>query len=97
MINLDKPEPLSPGPACNANAFVGQFSVQAVDFNILIMSITVLFTLRTRRLSAEPSRLTITSLCALAWVPSIITSTSLDLPFPCCSAPCSTTMFTLKD
>ncbi|KAK8101990.1 hypothetical protein PG999_012364 [Apiospora kogelbergensis] len=74
MINLDKPEPLSPGPACNANAFVGQFSVQAVDFNILIMSITVLFTLRTRRLSAEPSRLTITSLCALAWVPSIITS-----------------------
>ncbi|KAK8110141.1 uncharacterized protein PG998_006598 [Apiospora kogelbergensis] len=74
MINLNKPEPLSPGPACNANAFVGQLSVQAVDFNILIMSITVLFTLRTRRLSAEPSRLTIISLCALAWVPSIITS-----------------------
>ncbi|KAK6855532.1 hypothetical protein PG995_007683 [Apiospora arundinis] len=74
MLNLNKPEPLSPGLACNINAFMGQFSVQAVDFNILIMSITVLLTLRTQRLSTEPSRLTVLSICALAWVPSVITS-----------------------
>ncbi|KAK6835161.1 hypothetical protein PG987_009855 [Apiospora arundinis] len=74
MLNLNKPEPLSPGLACNINAFMGQFSVQAVDFNILIMSITVLLTLRTQRLSAEPSRLIVLSICALAWVPSAITS-----------------------
>ncbi|KAK8041626.1 hypothetical protein PG994_014633 [Apiospora phragmitis] len=74
MLNLDKPQPLSPGIACNINAFVGQFSVQAVDFNILIMSVTVLLTLRSNKLSTEPSRLTILSICALAWVPSAITS-----------------------
>ncbi|KAK7910558.1 G protein-coupled glucose receptor regulating gpa2 domain-containing protein [Apiospora marii] len=74
MLNLDKPEPLSPGLACNINAFVGQFSVQAVDFNILIMSVTVLLTLRTRKLSTEPTRLTMLAICALAWVPSVITS-----------------------
>ncbi|KAK8137410.1 hypothetical protein PG984_002903 [Apiospora sp. TS-2023a] len=74
MLNLEKPEPLSPGLACNINAFVGQFSVQAVDFNILIMSVTVLLTLRTHKLSTEPTRLTILLICALAWVPSIITS-----------------------
>ncbi|KAK7955354.1 hypothetical protein PG988_016048 [Apiospora saccharicola] len=74
MLNLDKPEPLSPGLACNINAFVGQFSVQAVDFNILIMSVTVLLTLRTHNLSTEPTRLTVLLICALAWVPSIITS-----------------------
>ncbi|KAK8009616.1 hypothetical protein PG989_000549 [Apiospora arundinis] len=74
MLNLNKPEPLSPGLACNINAFMGQLSVQAVDFNILIMSITVLLTLRTQRLSTEPSRLTVLSICALAWVPSVITS-----------------------
>lgn len=79
MFNLDKPEPLSPGLACNINAFVGQFSVQAVDFNILIMSVTVLLTLRTRKLSTEPTRLTVLAICALAWVPSIITSRFLPL------------------
>ncbi|KAK7965731.1 uncharacterized protein PG986_000008 [Apiospora aurea] len=76
MLNYQKREPLSPGVACTINAFVGQFSVQAVDFNILIMSVMVLLMLRTRKLSTEPSRPTILLICALAWVPSVITSST---------------------
>ncbi|KAK8017893.1 hypothetical protein PG993_014219 [Apiospora rasikravindrae] len=74
MLNYQKAEPLSPGLACTINAFVGQFSVQAVDFNILIMSVMVLLMLRTRRLSTEPARPKILLICVLAWVPSAITS-----------------------
>ncbi|KAG5981819.1 hypothetical protein E4U43_006541, partial [Claviceps pusilla] len=61
-------------PMCIANAWVGQFSVQAVDFNILIISIVVLLTVfRTHLLSNASPRNTML-LCAAAWVPGFITS-----------------------
>ncbi|KAG6219900.1 hypothetical protein E4U26_007041 [Claviceps purpurea] len=62
-------------PSCVINAWVGQFSVQAVDFNILIISIVVLLTVfRTHLLSDASQRKTIL-LCAAAWVPGFVTST----------------------
>ncbi|KAG6075201.1 hypothetical protein E4U16_003537 [Claviceps sp. LM84 group G4] len=62
-------------PSCVLNAWVGQFSVQAVDFNILIISIVVLLTVfRTHLLSDASQRKTIL-LCAAAWVPGFVTST----------------------
>ncbi|KAG5970415.1 hypothetical protein E4U55_001681 [Claviceps digitariae] len=61
-------------PACIANAWIGQFSVQAVDFNILIISIVVLLTVfRTHLLSNASPRHTLL-LCVAAWIPGLITS-----------------------
>lgn len=61
--------------ACVANAWVGQFSVQAVDFNILIISIVVLYTvINSRLVAAESSTWATVALCVAAWVPGLITS-----------------------
>ncbi|KAG6000613.1 hypothetical protein E4U21_005286 [Claviceps maximensis] len=61
-------------PACAANAWIGQFTVQAVDFNILIISIVVLLAVfRTHLLSQASPRNTMI-LCVAAWIPGLITS-----------------------
>ncbi|PHH87571.1 hypothetical protein CDD83_8684 [Cordyceps sp. RAO-2017] len=60
--------------ACIANAWIGQISVQAVDFNILIISIIVLYTVRNSRIVAQSSTLATVGLCVAAWVPGFITS-----------------------
>jgi hypothetical protein len=65
--------PLGPGPACVANAYIGQFSVQAIDFNILIISLTVLLTVRQPRFMMEPPWWQIVLVCALPWIPPLIT------------------------
>jgi hypothetical protein len=62
------------GIGCTVNGYVGQFSVQAIDFNILIISISVLITVRKKRFMVEPTLGKMIAVCALAWVPSIITS-----------------------
>ncbi|XP_044716430.1 G protein-coupled glucose receptor regulating gpa2 domain-containing protein [Hirsutella rhossiliensis] len=60
--------------ACIANAWIGQFSVQAVDFNILIISIIVLYTVINNRLVAESSTKATIIICLAAWIPGLITS-----------------------
>ncbi|PHH64216.1 hypothetical protein CDD81_4830 [Ophiocordyceps australis] len=70
----NQPESLAPDAACLANAWLGQFSVQAVDFNILIISIVVLYTVLNSRIITESSTITTVGICALAWLPGLITS-----------------------
>ena len=83
IVHRDKALPVSPGPACTANAFIGQLSVQAVDFNILIISLTVLLAVRNQRVVHEPTRLKTACLCAIPWIPALTTSAfSLELPPP---------------
>ncbi|KAK3670410.1 hypothetical protein LTR78_009650 [Recurvomyces mirabilis] len=65
---------LLPGPGCTANAYIGQFSVQAIDFNILVISIAVLITVRKNNIAAEQSWLTLAGVCAVPWIMPIITS-----------------------
>ncbi|KJZ68280.1 hypothetical protein HIM_12329 [Hirsutella minnesotensis 3608] len=69
-----KDESEKPDAACIANAWIGQLSVQAVDFNILIISIVVLYTVLSNRLISGASTTAMVSICIAAWVPGIITS-----------------------
>ncbi|KAK4505843.1 hypothetical protein PRZ48_003808 [Zasmidium cellare] len=65
---------LTKGPACTANGYIGQFSVQAIDFNILIISFAVLLTVRQSSITMEPPWWAIVLICILPWIPSVITS-----------------------
>lgn len=60
--------------ACIANAWIGQFSVQTVDFTMLIISIVVLFTVLESRTVPETSTKARVALCVAAWIPGFITS-----------------------
>lgn len=59
---------------CIANAWIGQFSVQAVDFNILAISIVVLCTVVNSQLVAQPSIKATAGVCVAVWIPGMITS-----------------------
>ncbi|KAF5227988.1 hypothetical protein FANTH_14627 [Fusarium anthophilum] len=59
---------------CIANAWVGQLTVQTIDFNILFISITVLLTVRKAHLLQESSLWSAILICFCAWIPGIITS-----------------------
>ncbi|POR34816.1 Uncharacterized protein TPAR_05011 [Tolypocladium paradoxum] len=61
---------------CIANPWIGQFSVQAVDFNILIISIVVVYTVFSRRQIIAPSGWATGPVCASAWIPGLITSSA---------------------
>lgn len=74
LANGHQDETEAVGPACPANAWIGQFSVQAVDFNILIISIVVLYTVINSRLVAESSTKATVGICVAAWIPGLITS-----------------------
>ncbi|VUC35441.1 unnamed protein product [Clonostachys rosea] len=65
---------LPPNASCVANAWIGQLSVQTIDFNILIISITVLLTVfRNNWVNGLSSRAR-TLICVSAWIPGLITS-----------------------
>jgi hypothetical protein len=61
-------------PACIANGWFGQLSVQTVDFTILIISISVLQIVLSKSPTQQPSLLATVLTCAAAWVPGLITS-----------------------
>jgi hypothetical protein len=75
LYAISKGSGLLPGPACTANAYIGQFTVQATDFNILLMSIVVLLTVTNEHIYRRPSRKQIAMLCAAPWIPGLITGT----------------------
>ncbi|KAG6016444.1 hypothetical protein E4U41_004439 [Claviceps citrina] len=61
-------------PGCVVNAWIGQLTVQAVDFSVLIISVVVLLTVfRTQLLNYASQRNTVL-LCVAAWIPGLITS-----------------------
>ncbi|KAM5527923.1 hypothetical protein FOXYSP1_19797 [Fusarium oxysporum f. sp. phaseoli] len=59
---------------CTANAWVGQLTVQTIDFNILFISITVLLTVQKAYLLQDSSLRSVMLICLCAWIPGIITS-----------------------
>ncbi|KAF9773974.1 hypothetical protein IL306_008111 [Fusarium sp. DS 682] len=59
---------------CVANAWVGQFSVQAIDFNILVISISVLLAVQRQQILDDSSRLMTAIVCLVPWIPGLITS-----------------------
>ena len=63
-----------PSAKCIANAWIGQFSVQATDFNVLIISIIVCYSVFSRRQAIAPSTRATVLVCAAAWIPGLITS-----------------------
>lgn len=64
----------SPSTDCVANAWVGQFSVQAIDFNILIISVSVLLAVQRQQILDDSSRLMTAIVCLVPWIPGTITS-----------------------
>jgi hypothetical protein len=65
--------PIPMGPSCIANAYIGQFTVQAVDFNILVISIAVLLTVRQSYILDQPPRWKVAIVCLIPWIPPMIT------------------------
>jgi hypothetical protein len=59
---------------CIVNAFVNQLTVSAVDWNILVISITVLCTVLDSNPVAESSTTRTALICLVAWLPGFITS-----------------------
>lgn len=67
---------LNPGPACIANGFVNQLTVQAVDFTILAIVIVTLLTITQKTYLPSVSFLAKTMICLSTWAVPIITSTT---------------------
>lgn len=72
---------MSPSTSCIANGWIGQLSVQTVDFTILIISISVLSVVMSKSPTKQPSLRATIATCAAAWIPGIITSMSFDLEY----------------
>ncbi|KAF7596219.1 hypothetical protein BBP40_002751 [Aspergillus hancockii] len=67
---------LSPGPGCRLNGWVGQFSVQAVDFSVLAIALVALWLItQPARVSTMTTRSKI-AFCASIWVVPVATSTA---------------------
>ncbi|KKY31807.1 putative glucose receptor git3 [Diaporthe ampelina] len=67
---------LSPGPACIANGFINQLTVQAVDFTILAIVIVTLLTITQKTYLPSVSFRAKTIICLSTWAVPIITSTT---------------------
>ncbi|KAF5664713.1 hypothetical protein FHETE_6985 [Fusarium heterosporum] len=59
---------------CLASAWVGQFAVQAIDFNILIISLSVLLVVSRRQIVDDSSKGLTALVCIIPWVPATLTS-----------------------
>ncbi|KAF9699561.1 hypothetical protein EKO04_002621 [Ascochyta lentis] len=67
-------KPLLPGTACKVNGWAGQFSVQAVDFSILAITLITLLTIQLRSFIIYASALTKLCICLSIWVVPLCTS-----------------------
>jgi hypothetical protein len=77
--------PIVDSPACVANGFIGQLSVQATDCSILMIAIITLLSLRQVVTAQDASLMSKVLVCATAWVLPVITSfiaLGLDLYHP---------------
>ncbi|KAH6638397.1 G protein-coupled glucose receptor regulating Gpa2-domain-containing protein [Boeremia exigua] len=66
--------PLLPGLACEINGWTGQFSVQAVDFSILAITLITLLTIQLRSFIIYASALTKALICLSIWIIPLCTS-----------------------
>ncbi|KAG6355739.1 hypothetical protein INS49_003704 [Diaporthe citri] len=65
---------LNPGPACTANGFIGQLTVQAVDFTILAIVLVTLLTITRKTYLPDVSIWAKALICASTWIVPVITS-----------------------
>lgn len=65
---------LSPGAACTANGFIGQITVQAVDFTILAIVLVTLLTITRKTYLPDVSIWAKALICASTWIVPVITS-----------------------
>ncbi|KAJ8106185.1 hypothetical protein OPT61_g9707 [Boeremia exigua] len=66
--------PLPPGTACKVNGWAGQFSVQAVDFSILAITLVTLLTIQLRSFIIYASTATKALICLSIWIVPLCTS-----------------------
>ncbi|KAG8156855.1 hypothetical protein KVR01_013268 [Diaporthe batatas] len=66
----------NPGPACIANGFVNQLTVQAVDFTIMAIVIVTLLTITRKTYLPNVSLAAKTIICLSTWFVPVITSTT---------------------
>ncbi|KAF1925290.1 uncharacterized protein M421DRAFT_70201 [Didymella exigua CBS 183.55] len=66
--------PLLPGTACEVNGWAGQFSVQAVDFSILAITLITLLTIQLRSFVIYASTATKALICLCIWIVPLCTS-----------------------
>ncbi|KAF2622024.1 hypothetical protein BU25DRAFT_353191 [Macroventuria anomochaeta] len=66
--------PLLPGTACKVNGWAGQFSVQAVDFSILAITLITLLTIQLRSFIIYASATTKALICLSIWIVPLCTS-----------------------
>ncbi|EME83467.1 uncharacterized protein MYCFIDRAFT_164643 [Pseudocercospora fijiensis CIRAD86] len=74
LARRNEKQPIPPGPGCVANGYVGQFSVQAIDFSILVISLSVLLTIRQSSMMLKPSMRHVVAVCAIPWIPPLVTA-----------------------
>ncbi|KAF2771612.1 hypothetical protein EJ03DRAFT_349237 [Teratosphaeria nubilosa] len=74
LVRRHEAHPLEPGPGCDANAYIGQLTVQAVDFNILVISLAVLLTVKRVSIVERPPRWKVAIVCIIPWIPPLITA-----------------------
>ncbi|KAF3040204.1 hypothetical protein E8E11_002671 [Didymella keratinophila] len=67
-------KPLLPGAACEVNGWAGQFSVQAVDFSILAITLITLLTIQLRSFIIYASTTTKALICLSIWIVPLCTS-----------------------
>jgi hypothetical protein len=82
------PSPLAePSTACLVSGWFSQANAQHIDFNILIISIIVLFSVIKKDAIANISKKWEILICLAAWVPGIITGkpTFLSILLICCA------------
>ncbi|KAF2180879.1 hypothetical protein K469DRAFT_590954 [Zopfia rhizophila CBS 207.26] len=65
---------LPPGAACDVNGWVGQFTVQAVDFSILAISVVTLLTIQLKSYIIYASTPRKILICLSIWIIPLITS-----------------------
>ncbi|POS70285.1 hypothetical protein DHEL01_v211322 [Diaporthe helianthi] len=66
---------LYPSTACTINGFVGQMSVQASDFSILVIALVTLLTITRTTYMPDASRWRKIGICGSVWVVPLITAT----------------------
>lgn len=66
---------LWPGPACTINGFVGQLSVQAADFSILVIAVVTLLTITRTTYMPAASTLRKCLICGSVWITPLTTAT----------------------
>lgn len=74
IVVVNRKAPLFPSAACNFNGWLGQFSVQAIDFSILAISIVTLLIIQLRSFIIYATTTTKALICLSIWVIPLFTS-----------------------